>query len=61
NGIQEYELTHQSTNYPIKFKIVVFYVDDRIYEFDYKTDEKLYDASKSIFDHVVNSFTIEYK
>ena len=61
NGIQGYELTHQSTNYPVKFKIVVFYVDGRIYEFDYGADEKLYDASESIFDHVVNSFTIEYK
>jgi hypothetical protein len=61
DGIQGYDLTHQSTDYPVKSRIVVFYVDGRIYEFDYGTDEKLYDASESIFDHVVNSFTIDYK
>jgi hypothetical protein len=59
NGIKGYELTHQTTNYPVKSKIVVFYVDGRIYEFDYEADKKLYDASESIFDHVVNSFNIK--
>jgi hypothetical protein len=61
NGVKGYEITHQSVGYPSKFKIVVFFVNGRIYEFDYGADEKLYDASESIFDHVVNSFTIEYK
>ena len=59
NGIKGYELTHQTTNYPAKSKIVVFYVDGRIYEFDYGADLKLYDTSESIFDHVVNSFNIK--
>jgi len=59
NGIKGYELMYQS--YPTKFKMVVFYVNGRIYEFDYGADENLYEASESIFDHVVNSFTIEYK
>ena len=49
NGIKGYELTHQSTNYPVKSKIVVFYVDGRIYEFDYGADETLYEASESIW------------
>jgi len=59
NNIQGYELTRESS--PTKFKRAIFFVNDRIYEFDYGADEKLYDASESIFDHVVNSFTIEYK
>lgn len=59
NGIEGYELTRESS--PTKFKMVIFYVNGRIYEFDYGADENLYDASESIFDHVVNSFNIEYK
>ncbi|MBW6518573.1 MAG: hypothetical protein K0A89_08750 [ANME-2 cluster archaeon] len=61
NGIKGYELTHQSTNYPVKSKMVVFFVNGRIYEFDYGADEKLYNASEGIFEHVVNSFTIKYQ
>ncbi len=34
-GIKGYELVHQSTDDSTKYKMVVFYVDGRIYEFDY--------------------------
>ncbi len=56
NGIKGYELTRESS--PSKFKMVIFYVNGRIYEFDYGADEPLYDAYESIFDHVVNSFNV---
>ncbi len=59
NNIQGYELTHESS--PIKSKIVIFFIDGRIYEFNYGAEKDLYDASEGIFDHVVNSFTIEYR
>ena len=57
NNIQGYELTRESS--PIKFKMVIFFINGRIYEFNYGTDENLYDASEGIFDHVVNSFNIK--
>ena len=59
-GIKGYELLRQSTDDSTKYKMVVFCVDGRIYEFDYAADEQFYDVYESIFDHVVNSFTIKY-
>lgn len=54
SGVKGYEMTRLDS--PTKSKVVIFIVNDTVYEFMCGTTENLYDASEGIFDHVVNSF-----
>ena len=57
NNVKGYEMTR--LNSPTKFKVVIFIVNDMVYEFNYGATEDLYDGSEGIFDHVINSFVIK--
>jgi len=57
NGVKGYEMTRLDS--PMKSKVVLFLVGDMAYELRYDTSEDLYDASESVFDHVVGSFNIK--
>jgi hypothetical protein len=55
--LKGYEITRLDST--LKYKMVVFIVDDTLYEFDYFTSESLYPESEGIFDHVVSSFSVK--
>ncbi|MGP8320397.1 MAG: PsbP-related protein [Methanosarcinaceae archaeon] len=59
NGVKGYEFTHWDPSMNSKSKVVIFSVDNMIYEFGCYASEDLYGASEGIFDHVINSFNVQ--
>jgi hypothetical protein len=57
NSVRGYEIKRLDS--PTKTKMVIFIVNDMVYEFDYLSLEDLYNVSEPVFDHVVNSFRIK--
>lgn len=57
NSVRGYEIKRLDS--PTKTKMVMFIVNDMVYEFDYLSLEDLYNVSEPVFDHVVNSFRIK--